>query len=99
MVKNSLQQNLGETSEDKMRMSVTPTELTNHLNAVMLQMEVTKFMHNCYLEGTLRQPKENTRRLGTLFDNANTKRDVVAEVSAGDTLRGNIYVCDRSLET
>lgn len=81
MVTNAVQLNMGETSEDKTRMNVTPTELTNCVNAISLQIEVTKFMHNCYLEGTSRKPKDDREKLGTLFENANVKCDVVSQVS------------------
>lgn len=80
MVSNSLQKTIGEIGEDKSRMSVTPTELTGYMNTITLQMDVTKFMHNCLVEGKLRQTQDISEKLGTLFDNAAVKCDVVSKV-------------------
>ena len=80
MVTSSLQKNMGESGEQKSRMSVTPTELTTYMNTITLQMEVTKFMHNCWVDGTLRKSKDVKEKIGTLFDNATTKCDVVSKV-------------------
>lgn len=80
MVTSSLQKTMGESSEDKSRMTVTPTELTSYMNTITLQIDVTQFMHNCFVEGTLRQRKERTKKFGTLFDNASVKCDVVSKV-------------------
>ena len=80
MVTSSLQKNMGESSEDKSRMNVTPTELTNYMNTITLESDVTKFMYNCLVEGTLRQKKEKNK-LPTLFDNPHAKCTVVSKVS------------------
>ena len=81
MVTSSLQKSLGESSEDKSRMAITPTELTNYMNTITLQIDVTKFMYNCLVEGTLRRRKKESEKIGTLFDNANVKYHVVSKVS------------------
>ena len=81
MVTTSL--SMGESSQDKSRMSVTPSHLANYMNAITLQIEVTKFMQNCYVEGTLHKPKGERRKLGTLFDNAAVKCGIVSEVRIG----------------
>ena len=80
MVTSSLQKNIGESSEQKSRMTVTPTELTTYMNTITLQIDVTKFMHNCLADGTLRQSKDTTEKIGTLFDNAATKCKVISKV-------------------
>jgi zinc finger FYVE domain-containing protein 26 len=85
LVTSSLQKSMGESSEDKSRMAITPTELTSYMNTITLQIDVTKFMHNCLIEGTLRPSKEKTTKLGTLFDNASVKCGVVSKVGHSDT--------------
>ena len=73
--------NMGEAGEDRARKSGTPSELTNYMNAITLQIEVTKFMYSCVAEGAQQKAKVKKKRLGTLFDNAATKCTIVAEVS------------------
>ncbi|XP_028414314.1 zinc finger FYVE domain-containing protein 26-like isoform X2 [Dendronephthya gigantea] len=87
MVSSSLQKSLGESNEDKSRLAITPTELTNYMNTITLQIDVTKFMYNCLVEGTFRRNKGKSEKIGTLFDNANVKCNVVSMVLlAGNTV-------------
>ena len=80
MVSSSLQKTMAESSEDKSRINVTTTELSTYKNTITLQIDVTKFMHNCVVEGSLREEKDGKRKLGSLFDNATIKCDVVSKV-------------------
>ena len=80
MVSSSLQKTMAESSEDKSRINVTTTELSTYKNTITLQIDVTKFMHNCVVEGSLREEKDEKRKLGSLFDNATIKCDVVSKV-------------------
>ena len=80
MVSSSLEKTMAESSEDKSRINVTTTELSTYKNTITLQIDVTKFMHNCVVEGSLREEKDGKRKLGSLFDNATIKCDVVSKV-------------------
>jgi len=51
--------------------------LSRHINTVDLQMEVTKFLHQCESSGT---PQMTGSSLPTLFGNNNMKMDVACKV-------------------
>ncbi|XP_075281763.1 zinc finger FYVE domain-containing protein 26 isoform X2 [Opisthocomus hoazin] len=59
------------------RKKMSATDVSRHINTVDLQMEVTKFLHQCESSGT---PQMTGSSLPTLFGNNNMKMDVACKV-------------------
>ncbi|XP_064514413.1 zinc finger FYVE domain-containing protein 26 isoform X4 [Pseudopipra pipra] len=59
------------------RKKMSATDVSRHINTVDLQMEVTKFLHQCESSGTSQMTGSS---LPTLFGNNNMKMDVACKV-------------------
>uniref|UniRef100_A0A8C3XD36 Zinc finger FYVE domain-containing protein 26 n=1 Tax=Cyanoderma ruficeps TaxID=181631 RepID=A0A8C3XD36_9PASS len=59
------------------RKKMSATDVSRHINTVDLQMEVTKFLHQCESSGTSQMTDSS---LPTLFGNNNMKMDVACKV-------------------
>ncbi|XP_010221175.1 PREDICTED: zinc finger FYVE domain-containing protein 26 [Tinamus guttatus] len=59
------------------RKKMSATDVSRHINTVELQMEVTKFLHQCESSGTSQMTDPS---LPTLFGNNNMKMDVACKV-------------------
>ncbi|XP_050190964.1 zinc finger FYVE domain-containing protein 26 isoform X4 [Myiozetetes cayanensis] len=60
------------------RKKMSATDVSRHINTVDLQMEVTKFLHQCESSGTSQMTGGSS--LPTLFGNNNMKMDVACKV-------------------
>ena len=71
------------SAEDPSHLALSLTELTNHLNMITLQIEITNFMHRCTTEGegvtSLRAGDDG--KLPTLFGNGHVRGELSVQVS------------------
>ncbi|XP_070571338.1 zinc finger FYVE domain-containing protein 26-like isoform X2 [Ptychodera flava] len=64
-----------------MRLVLSPSELSKHINTITLQIEVTKYLHRCLTsKAGINQLLSPKKQLPTLFGNSKIKAEVVSMI-------------------
>lgn len=70
-------------TEEPSHVAMSLSELNSHVNTIILQIEVTNFMHKCAVErgGTGLLRASDGSRLPTLFGNGHVRGELVVQVN------------------